>query len=643
MSYSPQELEVLIKQGKFTLVEQEIIYFIENASDKSNYIKLNVPAGMHSDNKDAYEVECNSIVAAYASLIVQMFCNAKYAPSKILLDTFLTHKVVLELLFSLSAWKTTDALIEKLNMLELLKFKKFQFTKKRMYQLHGFLALYCVGSKYRLPWKQLFHIAPELTLIAYQSMLIHGVSLVDKDRNRGFEALLHAAEGLPIIEIKNPEQAKALAHPYFYCSYTTSKNKYEIKKWVAKVLNHNAKRWLERDLYEFSASCDSRPISENPTIGVVLERYTKTHAMYRCYNARLAELSKEYKLVAIIERGEAQDADLSVFDHIEVFEPNEDINSIGCRIRDLEPDIMLYPSVGMSWWGMFLANIRFAPVQAMLGGHPSSSYSDAMDYFIFPGDNLDLDDIQKFTSEKAVVIDNLGIIKQAAVKHDTLTNEMIEDFSKRQPDKEVFTVGVNGVIQKVNATLISVCKEIEIQTTRPIKFIFFSQHKPYSLGFMATKAQLNRYIKNFELVSYAEYVDYLATLSRCELLLPTIPFGGSNSNIDAMIVKRPKLFIEGSGELYTRTDGFDWLQVDMYHTLCCKGTDELLRRAVEIIENQEVLASLQQEVNEKCSLDKVFFDPNLVTDSRGYSINPHVHKIIEIESSKLLEQDLMAS
>ena len=122
---------------------------------------------------------------------------------------------------------------------------------------------------------------------------------------------------------------------------------------------------------------------------VVLELWHSKHAMYRCYSKGLEALSNEFRLVALGTEQQTLDENVTMFDEVIRFDANlefSDVRKAIMKITDLAPDAIFYPSVGMSPVAVQLAQLRLAPVQMMSGGHPASSFSTEMDYFLMEED-----------------------------------------------------------------------------------------------------------------------------------------------------------------------------------------------------------------------------------------------------------------
>ena len=641
MSYNPAELEQLIFQKKFDLVEQNIIEFICHNTDPKHFIKLADTTSLSLQEEANYEQLCTVSAGGYATLITRMFCEPSYQVSEKILDVFSDGKEVLELIFAMSAWKNTDPIIEKMGMLNLLKLQKFQYTNKRKRQLKALLSLYCTSSKHQLPWKRFFDIAPDIARKAYFSLITQNISVLDKDRCRGFNDLLAQAEHFPIINLKNEQDVQAIAAPFFACSYATGKKKYAFKKWVAEFLPLSIKHWLSEGTKEKLDEIAHYSTKKRPKMGVMLEAFARTHAMYRCYQAPLIALSQQYELVAFIREKKAINCDFSAFEKVEYIQDEWTIDETVNQVLAEKLDLVFYPSIGMDKWTIMLSSIRLASIQIMMGGHPTSSFSKSIDYFVLPGNSFTADEIQPFISEKAVVINNSDVNYHAATRHVDLTDEFIEENSQFLEGEDEIKIGVNGVMLKVSADTIEVCRKISQLSDKKITFVFFSTQAKFSLGYLSIKAQLEKYLPSFEFNAYAGYSDYLKVLSRCHFLLPTLPFGGSNSNIDAMVLKKPKLFLRGREQLYTRADQQEWQPVGLEQEFGADSIDELVSKALALINSEDKRRQLHQFMLEACSSEKIFPDPKQSKNSQ-VSVNDHFDAIIsEVVSTQNASDQLM--
>jgi protein O-GlcNAc transferase len=82
-------------------------------------------------------------------------------------------------------------------------------------------------------------------------------------------------------------------------------------------------------------------------------------------------------------------------------------------IVDAQPDVLIYPEVGMDPMTVKLASLRLAPVQIATWGHPETSGLPTMDYYL-SAEDLEPADAQTHYTERLVALPRLGCFYQAA-------------------------------------------------------------------------------------------------------------------------------------------------------------------------------------------------------------------------------------
>jgi predicted O-linked N-acetylglucosamine transferase (SPINDLY family) len=260
----------------------------------------------------------------------------------------------------------------------------------------------------------------------------------------------------------------------------------------------------------------------------------------------------------------------------------------------------------MKFWGVYLSQLRLAPLQMMLAGHPSSSFSPEIDYCLLFRWSTNIEQLQPFFSEKIIMgdipTDRVGF----HTRHSGLTDSFLSEHNHFLVEDEEMIIGINGVMAKVTADIIDICKRIQQGTSKKLTFVFFSQHKSNQLAYLAAKKQISRELKNFELICFSDYISYMKTISQCHFLLPTLPFGGSNSNIDAMVLNKPKLFIRGTAQIYTVCDQWEWERVSLNNELGCNNEDDLVTKSLQLIDDNQYRKNIHELLVEKCSLEKIF-------------------------------------
>lgn len=625
----PNTLQIAenIRAKNFEDAEKTIIEFIENIAYKSERIEVSMPKvqNIFEAPKINKEELLYAFLNQFAALLTELFTNKDYQPSEAMIGVFLSQKYVVDSIFTSSFWNNTDSLIDHLGIMKLNKSGQTNLTEQNLTLL---LMLVTISSKYKLPWGNILKSMPAKGLSAYIGLITQHVPSLSKENNSGYNHLLESAKDLPIFELPVLADLGKLAYSFFACSYATTPEKYEFKKWMTKTLRSNITQWLTQDIKNKVNTPKVLEKKEKLKIVVMLEMYNDNHAMFRCFNNLLSNLSNKHDIIACYQKESNQELKLDIFSKSIVITDIFDINSNVKSILDESPDIVLYPSIGMKFWTTYLSQLRLAPLQMMTGGHPSSSQSPNMDYFLIVGNSFSAEDLQPFVSEKVIVLDDA---EDNYVQH-TLHSEIDDNFISLHnhfiEEDEHIKIAINGVMTKVTYAIIDVCKKIEAKANKKITFIFFSRNEKDHISYLSCKKQLSKMLKSTELKSYHNYVDYMETISQCHFLLPTIPFGGSNSNVDAMILNKPKLFLKGKEHLYTRTDQCEWDRVGLVDEFGCESVDELVNKSVEYVNNKEKRkTSYELMIASKC-VDKTFNhgndDYNILTRLIDTAINDHM-------------------
>jgi hypothetical protein len=604
MILTPQQISHCIDNGKFSDAESAIIHFVLFNVNETN--ELNVASSNDAlesstqQNQVVLEANCTN----YVTVITKLFCHPRYSPSEEIIATFVSYKFVIEWLFTISMWKNTDAIIEHLGLAKLDKFGQLKVNTNRK-KVTLLLALVCLSSKFRLPWKLLFKANPAIALSSYIGLVTQSIPALSQESNAGFNYLLESAKDLPMFNLPVVEDLGKLNYGFFNCSYATSPDKYEFKKWLTSLIRHNLQQWLDDTTKSYIANMATLNLTVRPKVAIMLELYSKNHAMFRCFNKMFINLAKQYQLIAFIDEKDLENANLSAFDGVVTFNDVFNINENAKLIANESPDIIFYPSIGMKFWGIYLSQLRLAPIQVMMSGHPSCSYSPEIDYLIILQNSFSVTQLQGFMTERVITSDKAYKDICTHTLHDDLTPEYLAQHNQFLTSDNEVTVGVNGVLTKVTYEIIDVCKRIQRGISKKVTFVFFSMHKSNQLAYLSAKKQLSRELKHFDLICFSNYLAYMQIISQCHFLLPTLPFGGSNSNIDAMLLNKPKLYLRGKSQIYTLSDQWEWERVDLDAELGCDSIDELVEKSIQLIEDFAYREKLHYLLAENCTADRV--------------------------------------
>lgn len=363
-----------------------------------------------------------------------------------------------------------------------------------------------------------------------------------------------------------------LADCYMHCSYTDAPDKHEIKKTI------NAK--MKEVVASLNIVETTRTLKrkERPTIVVPLEWFGSYHAMYRCYAPSMMQLRERFRMVAILRQSAEQpsidDQAKEVFDKVvELTDATASISSFMEAIQREDPDILYYPSIGMSAWYVALSNFRLAPLQVMTPGHPASTMSGKIDYILSEGD---LFGDESNYAEKCV---HLPVGSVRYVEKEPMALPPVHGSTDGK-----LRVAISAMAVKIIPPFLQALKTIKERSPVPIEYHFF----PNMIGLSHTvmEKDLHRWFPEAVVHPRAHYKTYLEWLSGCDVMFSTFPFGGTNSVIDCFILGIPVIAKEGT-QILERSDASMMRRVGMPDWMIAHSTEGYVEAALRFVEGGE--------------------------------------------------------
>lgn len=369
--------------------------------------------------------------------------------------------------------------------------------------------------------------------------------------------------------IENVEVTDALIPPiinaWMYASYASEPRKHEIKKYLNGLISNLLRR------AKITAVPVSHRLKKVPKILVIHERFVEPHAMYRCYAYQIRTLGRFFKTVAMSDANMIDSASDDLFDEvIAIPKPRPPVGELVKLIQEQKPDVIYFPSLGMSHWTVMVAGLRLAPIQVMTFGHPATSMLPTMDYAYLP--NIE-GDAALIHSERVI----LGPVSANFDPHPGLP----EDLPPLLPpsDREV-RIAVNSKVMKLSWRLLEICKRIEKEASVPVSFSFFpGEQLLYMDGLdAAIRAQLPA----ATVVPYCNYDTFLKELCKCDMALAAFPFGNTNSTVDTCLLGLPTVAFFGP-EVPAQSDKQVLKSAGLADWLVCDNDEDYFRTALSLV------------------------------------------------------------
>ena len=213
-------------------------------------------------------------------------------------------------------------------------------------------------------------------------------------------------------------------------------------------------------------------------------------------------------------------------------------------ILDAQPDVLLYPEIGMDPVTLRLASLRLAPVQAATWGHPETTGLPTIDYYL-SAEDLEPADAQGNYTEQLIALPGLGCFYQ----HPQV-DAVCPDLDGFGIDPESPLLLCPGVPFKYAPRYDSVLIEIARRLGR-CRFVFFT----YRLGGLSEKlrrrlgAVFDRHqMDPDDFVTFIPWQNrqgFYGLLERADVFLDTIGFSGFNTAMLAVACGLPIVTREG--------------------------------------------------------------------------------------------------
>lgn len=369
-------------------------------------------------------------------------------------------------------------------------------------------------------------------------------------------------------------------------SYMDSEVNNQVKSGLARMLNNSLESTLGT-LEPIHKNFLIKP-SEKPVLVILAENLYREHVMYRCFGVPLSHLRKHFKLIAVTAEEDRGNKEWDWVDELVTFKLSGfSINLMVERVQKLQPDVILYPSIGMKMWTIILSRLRLAPLQISLLGHPDLPYSDDID-FVIGGRSL----LEKVTGPTVIALKNTpGSLFNFS------TDRRFPEFEIREkPD--VLKVAVCANIFKLTPDFVGVLKSINSSVNRTIEFHVMQNLTGihYQIGQKQIKEELG-YEKSFVYPAQSR-IDYYKILGSCDLYLSPFPFGGENSTLDALLMGLPTVCLKGT-EPRERLDYRVLKTLNLESELSTLNQEGYIQKALELIHSDEKRMQLSQLIRDK--------------------------------------------
>ena len=489
-------------------------------------------------------------------------------------------------LFAASSFRNADHILRALN----IKGPNARAVEVNNRDLAKFCLLYTPNSEIPMNmealWQSDRHLATALACALLSPRFLGTAAAHDKR-----EVLLQwLPPKLDEIEDLNVLPIGVLHDVYMHCSYADTPKRHAIKAPINRLVR---KKLVEQGFKDVEGAPRARAPGEKPLMLVILEWFSGSHSIYRTHSASIKAARERFRVVGIGHAGQVDELGKAVFDeYVEVV--GETVSFVRAKAQALRPDIVYYPAFGMFPHSIYLTNLRLAPVQVVSYGHPATSMSPVIDYFVLPED---------WVGDPACFSEKLLPVPKAAMPFvPSAQSSTYKPQLREHPD--VVNVAIAATTMKLNPGFIEALVRIRREAGRPVNFHFF-MGAARGLVYLEARDFILRYLPDALVHPIMPYAAYMELINGCDLYLNPFPFGNTNGIVDVTALglvgvckTGPEVLEHIDEALFTRIGVPDWL--------VAKSNDEYVKAALRLINDDALRLSLRRTLIEKAAVNEFY-------------------------------------
>ncbi len=199
-------------------------------------------------------------------------------------------------------------------------------------------------------------------------------------------------------------------------------------------------------------------------------------------------------------------------------------------IKNFELDIIFYPDIGLSVEFYYLALMRLARYQITTFGHPETTGSKSIDYYLI-SKNCVNKNTQKHYSEKLLLMNYLPMVYPKPIIKKKLCKSNLERKNIYSCPQTLF---------KIHPDFDQIIFDIIERDKKAIVYLIKDRHKVWYKKLINRLSNNNKYDSTkIIFLDPLNYEDYLLHIGKASVLLDPIYYGAGNSFFESMLFGTP--------------------------------------------------------------------------------------------------------
>ena len=371
--------------------------------------------------------------------------------------------------------------------------------------------------------------------------------------------------------------------------------------------------YISKDLLEFPAQ--RTPASGKIRLGYIsgnLNNHTVGMAWYGTYVSHDREKFEIYVYSIGSDKSQLI-ADFSAQGDVIKEVQDDDPFTLARQIRKDELDVLIYPDIGMESLTSLLCVMRLAPIQCVHWGHPMTTGSKAMDFFL-SGELSEPEDAQDHYTEVLKCLPGFG-----ACHCYKFIQQVSRDRSKFGLDEKDFVFASTQSLFKYLPKYDWIYPAIVSRV--PSKIIFIEGKTKYITEKFAARMRTAflRYDLNFDDYCYIlprtkNHTEYLELMQCCDAMLDTPMWAGGRTTLEALSQGLPVVTWPGPYMRAVHTAGI--LRLMDYDDTVVASLEQYVDIAVQLVNDPILFHRLRQKV--KSQHRRAFDDSRVVADLEAF-------------------------
>jgi glycosyltransferase involved in cell wall biosynthesis len=593
MDFQLERFECLAYSRQYELAMQELLKLLQMLD--SGYGSFN--ENFSSSSIQAMQVTSDlidlHILTRIAAATTALFSDPEFHFSETGFIQVIQYHRWISVLFAVSPFRNADHIIRSFNL------NGHFSTPLQMdnSNLAKFCLLYSLESEIEIDW-DIFWQTNKLLAVNLYLVLMSSRFISSPEAHGKRESLLR---WLPehLAEIGTIDQLPVgIFHDvYMHCSYSGYAGKHNIKAAINQLLRHK----IEELGFSDRIVPARLPATGKPVMLVVLEWFYSTHAVYRVLAKAIRKARDQFYLIGVGDELTIDDTGRAVFDEFIPRSGDGDIPNLFHQLINIAEErdvqVLYMPSVGMTLYTMFLANLRFAPLQITTLGHSASTFAPQMDYFIIDED---------FVGNEACFSETVIKTPTDAFPFTPFAQSLDElPQAPLRAAPAVVEIAMVASTMKLNPDFLYACRQIAEQSPTPVHFQFFIGAARGLVGLQVTQV-VERYLGKWATVNLQQgYEYYCQQLANCDLYINPFPFGNMNSIVDLLSVGLVGVCLSGD-EPHEHIDQGLFERLGMPDWLVTTNTEDYIQAALRLINNHEERLAIRSNLDGRAAINRLF-------------------------------------